>query len=293
MANDNENSIQTQIQYKLIEELTETNRKLQEEIANALAASKAKSRFLANMSHEIRTPMNGIVGLTHLLLGTGLTQKQREYLNAMVTSSETLAVIVDDILDISKLEAGKLKIESRSFELKATIANVVEIFNARATEKGLNLNFEIDNTLPAIVIGDAARLNQILYNLIGNAIKFTKEGEVKLEVKAIDQDHSDVKIEFSVQDTGIGIVKSKLEYIFKAFEQAKNTTSRKYGGTGLGLTIVKRLVELQGGSISIESEAGKGSEFNVLLSYQVDKTLYLNESDPDIIAKQSSEPLKG
>ena len=290
MEKDTENSIQTQIQYRLIEELTVTNQKLQEEVDKALAAAKAKSRFLTNMSHEIRTPMNGIMGLTHLLLSTGLTDKQREYLNAMVTSSDTLSVIVDDILDISKLEAGQLKIESRSFDLKATIANVVEIFSVRATEKGLKLHFEIDNTLPSTIIGDAARLNQILYNLMGNALKFTKEGEVKLVVNAINQDDSDVEIEFSVQDTGIGIVKSKLEYIFQAFEQAKNSTSRKYGGTGLGLTIVKRLVELQGGSISVVSKVGQGSKFNFVLSYAKNKTPH---SDTGNKNTESFKPLKG
>jgi len=263
---------------EMLAQMENQNRELTDAKEKAQDSAKAKSHFLANMSHEIRTPMNGIMGLTHLLVNTEITDRQREYLNAIVTSSETLSVIVNDILDISKIEAGKLRIEKKSFKLKDTIGSVVEIFSGKAEEKNLKLYAEINDALPATIIGDAVRLNQILYNLIGNAIKFTKEGEIKLVVEAKSQDDSNVEIEFNIVDTGIGIVRSKLKYVFEAFAQAKNSTSRKYGGTGLGLTIVKRLVKLQGGSISVKSEPGNGSEFTFVIRYQKDKTVYADDS---------------
>jgi len=231
--------------------------------------------------------------LTHLLLSTELTGKQREYLNAIVTSSDMLSVIVNDILDISKIEAGKLVIEEKSFKLKDTISGVVEVFSGRAVEKNLILNAEVDDALPAIIIGDAVRLNQILYNLISNAIKFTKEGEIKLQAKARKQDVASVEIEFGVSDTGIGIEEGKLKYIFEAFAQAKSSTSRKYGGTGLGLTIVKRLIELQGGSIVINSKPGIGTEVTFVLSFKTDKTERLDASDESQDKEQAFAGIKG
>jgi signal transduction histidine kinase len=257
MAGDKQITIQPQIQYRLIEELTQANNRLQAELEahkkleisliedkdKAQQAAKSKARFLANMSHEIRTPMNGIIGLTHLLLKTNINEKQQEYLKAIVTSSDTLTVIINDILDIAKMESGKVTIDNKEYNLRNTISSVLELFASRAMDKNLMLTSDIDEIVPELVIGDAARLSQILFNLIGNGIKFTKKGEVNLTIRVLSRQKSKVELKFIVSDTGIGIGNSKLKYIFKAFAQARSNTSRKYGGTGLGLTIVKRLIE--------------------------------------------------
>ena len=248
---------------KIIEHDLLTAKESAEEVA------KIKSEFLANMSHEVRTPMNGITGLTKLLLNTELTEKQNEYLNAIDVSSNTLLVIVNDILDISKIEAGKMTFEKKDFKLIDLISSVVDVFGSKAAEKKLDLESYIDKSIPEFLVGDMTRLNQILYNLIGNAIKFTKKGKILVKVDLEKETETGIFIRFSVIDTGIGITEDNQKIIFNVFTQASSNTTRKFGGTGLGLTIVKKLVELQGGSVKLESMAGKGSTFTVKLKFHV------------------------
>ncbi len=249
-----------------------------EELARAKDRAEASERlekqFLANMSHEIRTPMNAVLGMTRLLLETELVQKQRDYLEAIAASADNLLVIINDILDLSKLQAGKMEFERAPFRLREVTNHVMEIMRFKAEAKGLKLIIDIDESAPDVVIGDSTRLNQILVNLMGNAIKFTEQGSVTLAASAtamgpvVGQDHTMV-VRFAVRDTGIGISKEKIHTIFESFSQAETETTRKYGGTGLGLTISRTLVELQGGAISVQSEFGHGSEFSFTTPYEV------------------------
>jgi len=239
------------------------------ETEKAQIAAKEKSRFLANMSHEIRTPLNGIMGLTSLLLKTSISEKQNKYLNAINSSSETLMVVINDILDISKIDAGKLKISAHPFNIKTCITQLVEMMSAKAADKGVKLQYEELGTISDWLIGDEPRLNQILYNIVGNALKFTVKGGVKILISSEVTIDNIETIKIEVQDTGIGISEEKIGHIFKAFGQVDENDSRNFQGTGLGLTIASKLVKLHEGTISVSSELGVGSVFTVCIPYKI------------------------
>ncbi|HEX5316651.1 MAG TPA: ATP-binding protein, partial [Candidatus Kapabacteria bacterium] len=255
--------------YRNERKLRRINTELAAAKERAEASERLEHQFLANMSHEIRTPMNAVLGMTTLLLDSSLTTKQRDYLEAIQSSADNLLVIINDILDLSKLQAGKMELERIPFRLLDVTGHAMDIMRLKAEGRGITLTEEIAESTPQVVIGDPARLSQVLMNLLSNALKFTEHGSVKILISAVTAGERQMKVRIGVRDTGIGIPHEKLNSIFDSFSQADAETSRKYGGTGLGLTISRTLIELQGGHIGVESEPGKGSEFSFTIPYEV------------------------
>ncbi|WP_320814378.1 ATP-binding protein [Flavobacterium sp.] len=247
--------------------LTLKNKLIESEEVLTVALS-SKQQFLANMSHEIRTPMNAIIGFTKVLLKTDLVPKQKEYLDAIKTSSDGLIVLINDILDLAKTDAGKMTFEQTPFKMEFSISTMLQVFDLKIKEKNLELVNEYDNKIPKVLIGDAPRLHQILLNLLSNALKFTPKGKITISVRLLNEDKEKATLEFVISDTGTGIAEDKLEYIFENFQQATSSTSRIFGGTGLGLAICKQLVERQGGTISVKSKIDEGSTFSFTLTFQ-------------------------
>lgn len=304
--------LEERVEERTIELLT-ANAKLQDEIVArarveqelahardlALQASRLKSEFLATMSHEIRTPMNGITGMTEILLETELDEEQREYVTIVFEESHKLLEIINSILDLSKIEAGKIILEEVEFDPVNEIWGVLRLFTAKADAKGITLRYTSTSNLPALIVGDALRLRQILTNLISNAVKFTQEGEVTLSVSRHQQGQSTLpqrderaEFQFVIEDTGIGMSPAVLQNLFTPFTQADSSTTRRYGGTGLGLAITKRLVDLVGGQLQVESQPTVGSKFTLILPYRLKEVALIEKQPTTMVAIGDGTPTK-
>ena len=258
----------TQELNQTLQELLATNKELSITRDNLIQTQKFRDQFLANMSHEIRTPMNAIVGLTNLLLKSPLTEIQDKYLKVIKKSGANLIVIINDILDLAKIEAGKMELENEPFPLVTAINNVHTILGLKAEDKGIYMREQIQEGVPAYVFGDETRITQVMMNLAGNAIKFTEKGGVTISVTIEKESNDEFELRFSVKDTGIGIPPDKIDKIFESFGQATTSTARKFGGTGLGLTISRQLVEMHNGELKVDSVANEGSEFYFIIKYK-------------------------
>jgi len=283
---------QLEMEKKALKKIEESNNELKEAKSNAELkrqiaenAVKAKQQFLSNMSHEIRTPMNSIIGFTNIVLKSKLDETQKGYINAIKVSGDALVVLINDILDLAKVDAGKMTFEQIPFNLSVSISTMLQLFETKIKEKNLELLEEFDRTIPQILVGDPMRLRQIILNLLSNAIKFTTEGKITMSVRMLEEYAEKATIEFALTDTGIGIPEDRLAQIFNNFEQASRETSRSHGGTGLGLAIVKQMVELQGGSIIVKSKVGKGSTFGFVMSFKKPEAETKTETEPEAETK--------
>lgn len=265
--------------YTFNETLKVLNTELETQTKIAFEESKAKSEFLANMSHEIRTPMNGVIGMTSLLFTTQLSDEQKDFVETIRISGDTLLTLINDILDFSKIESGKMELEEYPFILNTIIEDTFDLLSTKANEKGIDLLYYVEESIPKTLDGDIVRIRQILVNLVSNAIKFTEKGEVIILVSLIDKKDDICEIQFEIKDSGIGIPEDKINKLFKAFSQADTSTTRKYGGTGLGLAICLKLVQLMHGNISVESKVGKGSTFKFNIKIKESKQKLVSKTE--------------
>ncbi|MBA3664173.1 MAG: PAS domain S-box protein [Bacteroidetes bacterium] len=279
-------------QKRFEQELIEARRNAERDKRLAEEAVEAKQQFLSNMSHEIRTPLNAIIGFTKVVLKSNLDEKQKEYLNAIKVSGDALIVLINDILDLAKVEAGKMTFEQIPFKLFDSISSMLHLFETKLFKKNVELVKKYDNQIPEVLVGDPVRLHQVILNLVSNAIKFTSSGKITVSVKLREEDSEKATIEFSVTDTGIGIPEDKLDTIFNNFQQATSGTARVYGGTGLGLAIVKQLVLSQGGSLQVKSKVNEGSTFSFTLTFTKTREKIEAKKEEAVVVEDGADNVK-